>query len=139
MEKRVTNPGARWVAKPGHHQRNFKVDGVGDDATRFEVYQRRNDSDANDFSCGISYIPLGGRRLTLGRYNGPSHIHGSISYRPHIHRATAAAIAAGKKPESEAEETDRFTSLDGAFRCLIEDFELRGITPPDPDHPRLDL
>ncbi len=139
MEKRVTNPGARWVAKPGHRQRNFKVDGVGDDATRFEVYQRQNESDEDDFSCGIAYIPLGGRRLTLGRYNGPSHIHGSISYQPHIHRATAAAIAAGRKPESEADDTDRFTSLDGAFRCLIEDFRLGGITPPAPDHPRLDL
>ncbi|MCY3924883.1 MAG: hypothetical protein OXG52_05150 [bacterium] len=24
MRKRVTNPGARWVTKPGHRQRNFK-------------------------------------------------------------------------------------------------------------------
>lgn len=137
MEKRVTNPGARWVAKPGHRQRNFKVDGTGDNATRFEVYQRQNDSDENDFSCGIAYIPPGGRRLTLSRYNGPSHVHGAISYRPHIHRATAAAISAGRKPEAEADATDRFTSLEGAFRCLIDDFQLRGITPPEPDQPRL--
>ena len=137
MEKRVTNPGARWVTKPGHRQRNFKVDGLGDDAARFEVDQRQNDSDANDFSCGIAYLPPGGRRLTLGRYNGPSHTHGSISYRPDIHRATASAITAGKKPEYSAEETDRFSSLDGAFRCLIEDFRLRGITVPEPDQPRL--
>lgn len=137
MEKRVTNPGARWVTKPGHRQRNFKVDGAGDDASRFEIYQRQNESDDNDFSCGIAFIPPGGRRLTLGRYNGPSHIHGSINYRPHVHRATAAAIAAGKKPESEADQTNRFTSLDGAFRCLIEDFRLQGIAVPEPDQPRL--
>ena len=139
MQKRVTNPGARWVPKHGHRQRNFKVDGQEGEAVRFEVYQRQNESDENDFSCGIAYIPPGGRRLTLGRYNGPSHIHGSINYRPHIHRATAAAIAAGRKPESEADETDRFTSLDGAFGCLIEDFRLQGIIAPQPDHPRLDL
>ena len=72
MQKRVTNPGARWVPKPGHRQRNFKVDGQGDEAVRFEVYQRQNESDEEDFSCGIAYIPPGGRRLTLGRYNGPS-------------------------------------------------------------------
>ncbi|MCY3805954.1 MAG: hypothetical protein OXG91_05600 [bacterium] len=24
MRKRVTNPSARWVTKPGHRQRNFK-------------------------------------------------------------------------------------------------------------------
>ena len=139
MQKRVTNPGARWVPKPGHRQRNFKVDGQGDEAARFEVYQRQNESDEEDFSCGIAYIPPGGRRLTLGRYNGPSHLHGDIAYRPHIHRATASAIAAGRKPEAEAHETDRFTSLDGAFSCLIEDFRLQGITAPAPDQPRLSL
>ena len=137
MPKRVTNPGARWVTKPGHGQRNFKVHSLEGEASRFEVYQRQNQSDENDFSCGIAFIPPGGRRLTLGRYNGPSHIHRDIAYQPHIHQVTARAIAAGKKPESEANETDRFTTLDGAFRCLIEDFQLEGITAPPPDHPRL--
>lgn len=137
MRKRVTNPGARWVTKPGHRQRNFKLAGLEDETVRFEVYQRQNESDENDFSCGISYIPTGGRRLTLARYNGPSHLHGDIAYRPHIHHATASAIAAGKKPEYEADETNRFTTLDGAFGCLIHDLGLEGITPPGPDHPRL--
>ena len=137
MPKRVTNPGARWVNKPGHRQRNFKVDGLEGEPSRFEVYQRQNEADENDFSCGIAYMPPGGRRLTLGRYNGPSHVHGDVAYRPHIHRATGAAIAAGRKPESEADETHRFRTLDGAFRCLIDDFGLRGVTPPDPDQTRL--
>ena len=137
MRKRVTNPGARWVTKPGHLQRNFKLTGVDDRTVRFEVYQRQNESDENDFSCGIAYIPTGGRRLTLARYNGPSHVHGDIAYRPHIHRATASAIAAGKKPESEAASTDLFTTLDGAFACLIRDLRLVGITAPQPDQPRL--
>ena len=137
MRKRVTNPGARWVTKPGHRQRNLKLTGVDDVTVRFEVYQRQNESDENDFSCGIAYIPTGGRRLTLARYNGPSHVHGDIAYRPHIHRATASAIAAGKKPESEAAETDQFTTLDGAFACLISDLHLEGITAPQPDQPRL--
>ena len=26
--KRVTNPAARWVTKPGHRQRNFQVTGL---------------------------------------------------------------------------------------------------------------
>ncbi len=139
MRKRVTNPKARWVTKPGHHQRNFKLAGLEGDAARFEVYQRQNQSDENDFSCGISYIPTGLRRLTLARYNGPSQIHGDLNYVPHIHRTTASAIAAGKKPETEADETDRFTTLDGALRCLIQDFRLEGIALTDPDEPRLAL
>lgn len=64
----------------------------------------------------------------MARYNGPSHRHDEIIYRPHIHRATARAIAAGKKPESEADETDRYTNLEGALRCLVEDYHLQGLS-----------
>ena len=137
MPKRVTNPGARWVEKPGHRQRNFQVTGIQDDPTRFAVYLRQNTLDDNDFSCGIAYLPRGGQRLTLARYNGPSHRHGNIAFRPHIHRATARAIAAGKKPESEADETKRFATLGGALRCLIEDFKMQGISVPQPDQEKL--
>ena len=136
QEKRVANPQARWVEKPGHRQRNFQVIG-GSDETRFQVYLRQSLADDDDFSCGIAYLPHGGARLTLARYNGPSHIHGDCIYRSHIHRATASAIAAGRKPESEAEETERFVTLNGAFRCLIDDFQLEGVTPPERDQPKL--
>ena len=137
LPKTVVNPGARWVAKPGHRQRNFQLLAGDDDEIAFAIYQRQSVVDANDFSCGIALLPPGGTRLTLARYNGPSHIHRDIVFQTHIHRATAQAIAAGKKPESEAEETDRFTTLDGAFRCLLEDFRVGGIAPPDPDQGRL--
>ena len=46
----------------------------------------------------------------------------------HIHRATAEALAAGKKIDSHAEETDRYNTLDGALACLIEDCDVRGLT-----------
>ncbi len=59
--------------------------------------------------------------------SGPSHEHGDISYRPHIHQATSKAIASGKKPESEAKETDRFVTLEGAFACLLDDFRIAGV------------
>ena len=137
MPKRVSNPGAHWSDKLGHRQRNFQVSGQQNEAVRFSIYQRQSTVDEQDFSCGIAYIPQGGSRLTLARYNGPSHRHGDIAYRPHIHGTTARAIAAGKKPESEANETDRFSTLDGALRCLIEDFKLSGLKAPPPDQERL--
>ena len=137
MPKRVTNPRARWSDKPGHRQRNFQLTGLEDESRRFQIYLRQNEADVNDFSCGIAYLPIGGNRLTLARYNGPSHIHRDIRYRAHIHRATAKAIAEGRKPESEADETDRYTTLNGAFRCLVDDFQVEGITPPEHDRPRL--
>ena len=131
MPKQVTNPGARWSEKPrsrpAHRQRMFQANGQQDDEVRFAVYQRQNLVDESDFSCGISYLPPGGPPLTLARYNGPSHVHGDIAYRPHIHRASEDAISAGRKPESEAADTDQFETLEGALSCLIRDFNVSGI------------
>ena len=137
LAKMVTNPGARWVAKPGHRQRNFQLVAGDDEEVAFAIYQRQSVLDDSDFSCGIALLARGDARLTLARYNGPSHIHGEIDFRPHIHRATAQAIAAGRKPESEADETDRFTTLDVALSCLLEDFNVSGIAPPAPDQRKL--
>ena len=102
----------------------------------FEIYQRQNIRDNRDFSCGIAYLPHGGSRLTLARYNGPSHQHEDIEYRTHIHHATARAIEAGKRPEREAKETDRYETIDGALACLIKDFNLTGVDAQF-DQPRL--
>ncbi len=135
MHKRVEKAGARWVKKPGHRQRTHQA--TGDENGRFEVYLRQNLLDESDFSCGIAYLPTTGSRLTLARYNGPSHKHGGIEYRPHIHRATVKAIASGKKPESHADATDRFSTLDGAFGCLISDYNLIGIMQPEGEQLRL--
>ena len=131
MRKGVANPGARWIEKPkkrpSHRQRNFQASTL-DESHRFSIYQRQSLVDESDFSCGILYLPLGGPSLTLARYNGPGHAHGDIAFRPHIHLSSERAIAAGRKPESEAEETDQFETLDGALACLIHDFNLIGVT-----------
>lgn len=138
MPKRATNPQARWTDKPkampSHRQRGFQVSGQGD--ARFAIYQRQNLSDVSDFSCGIQYLPPGATPLTLARYNGPSHIHDEIRFRSHIHRATADAIAAGRRPESHATPTDQYTTLEGAMACLLEDFHVAGLIAKH-DEPRL--
>ena len=142
MPKRITNPRARWLEKPkgrpAHRQRSFQVSGEHEEEVRFLVFQRQNLEDEQDFSCGIAYLPRGGQRLTLARYNGPSHEHGDIVYRPHIHRASETAIAAGRKAEAGARETSRFETVDGALTCLTEDFNLSGVDVQH-DEPRLDL
>lgn len=138
MPKRATNPRARWTNKPkttlSHAQREFKVQGEGD--ARFAIYQRQNRKDQSDFSCGIRFCPPGATPLTLARYNGPSHVHGEIRYRAHIHRTTASAIAAGRRPESYATPTDRYATLEGALACLLQDFHVNGVTA-EHDEPRL--
>ncbi len=110
--------------------------GDGEDEVRFQIYQRQNLTDEQDFSCGIAYLPRGAPPLTLARYNGPSHEHRDIVYRPHIHRASEQAIAAGREAESEATETSRFESAEGALACLAEDYNVKGLDVRH-DEPRL--
>ena len=121
---------------PVHRQRSFKAVAEEGEEARFEIYQRQSLLDDDDFSCGIAHVSLDGSRLTLARYNGPGHEHGDIIYRPHIHRATADAIASGRKPEREAKETGRFATLEGALACLIDDYNITGLSASR-DEPRL--
>lgn len=143
LPKKVTNPKAQWIEKPGgefaHRQRTFKAESVvpGKQPKRFHVYLRQSVADASDFSCGIVYQSRDGNRLVLARYNGSSHEHGiDIRYEPHIHRTTAAAIAANKKPDSTAEATDRYSTLEDALECLIHDYCITGIDDRDDEEIR---
>ncbi|MYJ73026.1 MAG: hypothetical protein F4092_14915 [Rhodospirillaceae bacterium] len=72
------------------------------------------------------------------RYNGSSHAHGDIRYRCHIHRSSAEALAAGKKIDSRADETDRYATLQGALACLIEDCGVQGLTAEHDDRDLFD-
>ena len=141
LPKQIVNPGARWSEKPrerpAYRQRTFQASGQQDEEARFSVYQRENLKDESDFSCGILYLPTGSPSLTLARYNGPSHVHGDIAYQSHIHRASERAIAAGKKPESEAEASDRFQTLEGALACLMQDFNVTGLDAQNDDQLRM--
>ena len=142
LPKKVTNPRARWSntpsAHPVHKQRIFKATGTSEDdrKLRFLIYQRQSLRDDPSYSCGIVYLPPSGPNLTLDRYNGPNHQQGDVRYKPHIHRATEAAIIAGTRPDNEADKKTRYETLERALACLIEDFRLSGIRAT-PDHPSL--
>lgn len=132
MSKVVTNARIQWKEKPGHRQKNYLLE---NDRHQFELYLRQSKHDESDFSCGLSVIKPDGLPLTLCRYNGGAHIHGAISYQCHIHKATNAAIVRGLKPESHADETDRYCTLDGALYCLVKDCSISGLRDLRPDQP----
>ena len=123
--KREDSAPAGWVEKRGHKQIN--CDALSDldgETLSFHVYIRQSLSDPVAFSCGIALKRKGRNPLTLARYNGANHSHYHIKFKNHIHTATAEAIARGKKPEIEAESTDRYSDLRGAFDCLASDYRL---------------
>ena len=63
--KRVRNPGARWLEKPGRHkQRNLNA--VTEDGEVYRIYQRQNLDDEQDFSCGLALVRRGGEAAEPG-------------------------------------------------------------------------
>ena len=72
-------------------------------------------------------IGSSGRLLSLMRCNGANHKHGTIHCRCHVHRATAAAIAAGRKADDHAEATDEYRTLDEAFAYLVRESGIQGL------------
>lgn len=138
--KKLLNPHAKKKIKEGHEQVNFRVAATDKSGHFFSVYLRQNlrEGMTHDFSCGISWLAPNGESVTLRRYNGPSHNHFNhleqtrLGSTCHIHEATERYIKANRKPEGYASETTRYTSLDGAFHCLVTDCKITGIrTRPD--------
>ena len=135
VPKHLTNPQARSKEIEGRQQQNYKVVATDDSGYRFEIYKRQNlrPGMEDDFSCGISWVAPNGETLTLARYNGKAHSHRNkiektnLKYSCHIHKATERYILANKKPEGFAEESHRYSSIDGAIHCLVVDCNISGL------------
>ncbi len=92
----------------------------------FKVFARQNLKDSKNFSCGVE-ITLDGEKTRLSRYNGSSHQNDIANYECHIHHATPESISRGdRNPEhADTKVTDRYTDVDGAFKCLLEDYNIK--------------
>lgn len=128
MQKRVTNPNAREKPVHKNFHRDFSVIGETENF-RFVIFVRRNTKDPNNFSVGLRWRAPGGAEVILKRYNGPSHPHPPLGRCCHIHTATEKAIEEGRsKAEYYAEATSRFSTVEGALACLLEDCNVSGLT-----------
>jgi len=100
---------------------------------RFQVFMRKSIELVDSFSLGLMYVDrTDGSRIILFRCNGPHGPPGivrpDIPYHAafHIHRATAANIAAGLKPESGATETRAYASYEEALDFFMEKCHIVG-------------
>jgi len=139
MPKRVA-ASSPWLEKPQikrprpntavYWQRIFTVKATEHGDIPFRIYQRQSLGDVKNFSCGIELLKPEGSEdaLMLARYNGSDHDHGDIENQCHIHRTTAAGIAANdKSPENEAKPTCRYDTLVGALSCLAKDYNVENL------------
>lgn len=130
-DKQMT-PGPKQVQR-GSQQWNFDILCAADLLRHFDeedkfgmaFYARQNLFDPVNFSCGI-VMSVAGRKIALSRYNGASHIHGSVRHECHIHNATVDSIKRGdRKPEGEdTQATGLYRDLSGAVKCLVRDYRI---------------
>ena len=135
----IKQTGKQMTPEPNHvqrgsHQWNFDILCNDDLLRRFDeddrfgmfFYARQNQNDSINFSCGV-VMRVAGKKITLSRYNGANHVHGSVRHECHIHNATVESINRGdRKPEGEdTQATDRYHDLNGAAKCLVRDYRIK--------------
>lgn len=98
------------------------------DGSSFVLKIRLSNENSLDFSAILGYVPPKSTKLFLiRRYNGKSHEHRNklekedVFYDFHIHTATERYQREGVKEEYFAVITDRYSTVQEAFNCLIED------------------
>ena len=137
VKKQVVNPNIRWKVKVGgHRQKNYIAE--SDDGQKYRIYVRENLNDPKGFSCGLLLLLSSGRYLPLVRCNGSNHRHKDIIYRCHIHRPSIEALQSGRRIDSEAVETDRYNTLEGALASLIAECNVEGIQAKHDEANQLD-
>jgi hypothetical protein len=109
----------------GHKRSSIEI--ARADGSLFIIKLRQNLINVNDFSAILAFQERGcNKYFKLRRYNGKSHEHsnkleGEKFYAFHIYMATQRYQDAGRKEESYAEATNRYTDLRGALKCLLKD------------------
>lgn len=137
LPKRATNAvHAKVKQRPNtqHEECNIKLISENGQES-FTFYTRQNLKLKRDFSCGLTWNSPAGD-LALLRLNGGGHDHPPLGVVCHIHKASEKAIRSRKKPESIAEATKAYDSLDGAKHNLVAMACITGIAAPAP-HPQL--
>lgn len=130
----LSSPKVKQHAGTQHDEWSVRL--ISDDQKyHFRMYTRQNRLLDADFSCGLIWESAGGD-LHLTRLNGNTHVHGPLQFVFHIHRATEKAIREGRKPESFAEATKDYDSLEGAKHQLVALAKISGLNAPPP-HPKL--
>lgn len=119
----------RFKEAEGHKKASLEIPRA--DGSMFVVKLRQNKNSVTDFSAILAYQEKGANQdFKLRRYNGRHEHTNKLEKQKffdfHVHYATQRyQDAAGRKEESYAEPTDRYSDIKGALNCLIQDCNIR--------------
>ena len=100
------------------------------DGSMFIIKLRQNKNTITDFSAILAYQEKGvNKDFKLRRYNGKHEHTNKLENHKffdfHVHYVTQRYQDAGRKEESYAEETNRYSDIKGALTCLINDCNIQ--------------
>ncbi len=138
--KSVENPGSKARTEGKHVRRDYKVVS-SDNKHEFVLFTRQSTVIPDNFSAGLRWRSKTGEESILIRCNGSDHVHGNaiereqFSAQQHIHMATERYIVAGRKAESYAEPSRKYSTLAGALHELMQLAKITGLQtqPDEPD------
>ena len=118
----------RFRESEGHRKATIELPRA--DESMFIVKLRQNKNTVTDFSAILAFQEKGANKdFKLRRYNGKHEHTNKLENRKffdfHIHYATQRYQDAGRKEESYAQETDRYSDIKGALNCLIYDCNIQ--------------
>lgn len=132
LEKPIPNgllPVTRWAEHNKHRRRDYDI--KCDSGETFVLALRESTLNRFDFSAILGYqLPGVNTIFRLRRYNGKSHYHTNPleneTFRDfHIHKATQRYQNFGTKEDHFAVIDKRYSDLDGAIECLLNDCGFR--------------
>jgi hypothetical protein len=103
------------------------LDITGANGSEFRLILRQSLFNILDFSTILAYYGKSSSQVfRLRRYNGKSHEHTNkierqTIYDFHIHYATERYQHSGLREDAYAEATTRYSDIQGALNCLIQD------------------
>lgn len=117
--------------RKGRRNRQRTLKFTSDAGHQMEIILRQGSVDPLNFSAILGYRLASGEFFRLKRYNGKHEHQNKIEkeekfYDFHIHTASERYQKAGWKPDGHARRTSRFSDLEGALRCLLEDCGFKG-------------
>jgi len=129
----------RMIRKPkrGHREQEMTIQGA--EGSEFVVIMRESKHNPLDFSVILGYRPPESNLVfRLQRYNGKAHEHtnkleGNTFFDFHVHQATERYQDSGFREDAYAERTDRFSDLNSAVECMIDECGFQ--RPPDVEMP----
>lgn len=134
QEPKIKVSGTYAKAKDIFVEQQFELVSAVNDTTHFKLYKRHHPNISGVFSVGLS-VSIAGESLTICRYNGDYHPHRNHIEKNrlvgvfHMHKATQRYIQAGLHPDGYAVQTNRYSAIDGAFRCMLLDCNITGVLP----------